>query len=426
MDDRVVITGAGIVSSIGFSPSELWEEMQDGKSGIKNIEGFDAEGFGCKSAAQVKGLNPADLNINPKDARIMDLHSYMLVKCARDAYLHASLDTASVPGEDIGFFAGMGMVDYNIEDLLPAVLKSTDAEGALSYDAFYSEGYNDIYPLWPLSMLNNISFCQAAINLGIRGENTVFSPHADSGVQAIAEGARTLLDMKSKVLLAGGVSEKVSPLSLARAHLCGVLNPSGDRGVEQWSPFSEETSGTFLGEGCAVLALELGSSAAERGVEALASVSGYGFAFEREGNFSGPALRAVSGAMRNALDCAGITPADIDLLIAHGDGTHADMNEIKAIHEIFAGRLDALHVFSSKGAIGLTHAAAPVIDIILGICMLKTGIVPPVVGLMNRNRSIGFNVVSGEPLKKDIKKIMINCRSYEGQAASIIIERLTE
>ncbi len=104
------------------------------------------------------------------------------------------LENASIPREEIGFFAGMGMVDYEVDDLLPAVLKSLNATGDLDYSAFYSKGYTEIYPLWPLSMLNNISFCQVATSLDLQGENTVFSPHADSGAMAVAEGMKALRD----------------------------------------------------------------------------------------------------------------------------------------------------------------------------------------------------------------------------------------
>lgn len=423
MDDLVAITGAGIVCSLGHSASEIWNALLLGKHEIHRIEGFDPDGFDCKVAAQVKGLNPSDLGISPRDSRIMDIHSYMLMKCARDAFLQSGLETSSIPKEDIGFFAGMGMVDYDIEDLLPAVLKSMDPDGNLNYNAFFSKGYNEIYPLWPLSMLNNISFCQVAIGLDIRGENTVFSPNADSGAQAVAEGMKTILDKKSQAVLAGGVSEKVTPLSLARAHLCGILNTADDQNNMLCRPFSAERRGTILGEGCGILALELNSSALKRGVTGMASITGYGSACETEGGFSGPTVRALSRSMRDAIGSAGIKPADIEVVIAHGDGTLiGDKNEIEAIHQVFSGRIDSLHVFSSKGALGLLHAGAPVVDIILGIYMLKTGIIPPTTNSIPQDGSIMFNLVDSEPLKMKIKRIMINCRSYEGQAASLIIE----
>ena len=91
----------------------------------------------------------------------------------------------------MGFFAGMGTVDYHLEDLLPAVAKSLSQSGDLDYDRFFSAGYQEIYPLWPLGMLNNVAFCQAAIHFGLRGENAVFSPHGDAGIKGRRGGGES-------------------------------------------------------------------------------------------------------------------------------------------------------------------------------------------------------------------------------------------
>ena len=195
----------------------------------------------------------------------------------------------------------MGMVDYDVESLLPAVLKSLDSEGSINYDAFYSDGYKEIYPLWPLSMLNNISFCQVAINLDIKGENSVFSPAADSGAQAMIEGFNTVLDKKARVVLAGGVSEKVSPLSLARSHISGAVNIEDDANEAACRPFSSNRKGTILGEGCGIVAMELRSSADDRGVPYSSKITGYGFAFEGNDDASGPSSHAISRSMKTPL-----------------------------------------------------------------------------------------------------------------------------
>lgn len=422
MDDTVVITGTGIICSLGDTAEGIWDALLSGQQGIRPIEGFDTEGFDCKAAAQVRRLNPSDLGISMRDARIMDAHSFMLMKCAREAFHQSGIDAESVPREDIGFFAGMGMVDYDVEDLLPAVLQSLDPEGNLNYNTFYTQGYKEIYPLWPLSMLNNISFCQVAISLNIKGENTVFSPHADSGALAVAEGASALLGRKAKVVLAGGVSEKVTPLSLARAHLCGILAAEDVADKAVCSPFDAKRSGTILGEGCGVVTLELASSAQERGLQPLASIAGYGFACEPADDFAGPTAHAYSVAMKSALDRAGIEPSAIDVVIAHGDGTiSGDQNEIQAINEVFAGCIDKTYVFSSKGALGHLLAGAPVVDIILGISMIRNGMIPMTLTSPRQDNSIRFKFINTDPLRANVKNVLINCQSYEGQAASLVI-----
>jgi len=322
MDDSVVITGAGLICSIGKSAHEAWDGLLSGRHGIRPIEGFEIRGFDCQYAAQVDGIDPSDIGIHPKDARIMDKHSFMLLKCARDAFIASRLDHTPIEKEDIGFFAGLGMVDYKIEDLMPAIVKSMSEQGELDYDAFYSEAYREIYPLWPLSMLNNISFCQVAIHLDIRGENIVFSPHADSGAQALVEGMKTVVGQRSRVVLAGGLSEKVSPISLARGHVFGILNTTEKNGAMLCRPFASERKGTILGEGCGVLALELRSSADKRGIPYSTKITGYGFACDSRQDNEGATSKAI------ACGNATIGPEKLSKLEAKAASVGVEVNDI--------------------------------------------------------------------------------------------------
>ena len=349
----------------------------------------------------------------------MDTHAYLLMRCTHDAFVASGLGQTSIPREEIGFFAALGMVDYEVDDLLPAVVKSLNPSGELDYSSFYSRGYNEIYPLWPLSMLNNISFCQVATSLNLQGENTVFSPHADSGAMAVAEGMKAVLDKRAQVALCSGVGEKVSPFSLARAYLSGTLNATDST----CRPFDRERKGTLLGEGCGTIALELHSSAAKRGAPCLASLSGYGFACEMGDAFLGPTPRAISLAMEEALERARVKPSEVDLVIAHGEGSVAgDGNEIEALHQLFSSSIDRVHVFSSKGAIGHVLAGAPLVDLILGISMVREGLIPRTLGTSTPEPDLRFQLVYEEPGRKRLRRVLINAQSCEGQAASLVLE----
>lgn len=421
-DTQAVITGTGLVCSLGKDTAETWNALLSGKSGIKPVRGFDAADFGSRVAAQVEDLGSENLGIHPRNARIMDVHSLLLLMAGREAFRKAGPDVAGISSEDIGFFAGIGMVDYKIEDLMPAVLKSLAADGGVDYQKFYAGAYQEIYPLWPLSMLNNITFCQVAIDLGIRGENTVFCPHADAGAVAVTEGLRTVLEGRSRLALAGGVSEKVSPLSLARGHLAGVLNTSPGIAASGCQPFGDGDKGTVFGEGAGIVGLELRSSAEDRGAPYSVMLTGYGHACEPLDDGPAPTARAIAWTMTQALDAASLRPDDIDLIIAHGDATvHGDRSEKEAIIKVFSGCAD-LPVFSSKAALGHLLAAAPAVDIILGILIIENGIIPPVLPEDTGQGGLGFNLVTGRPLRKNVRKIMINCQSYEGQCSSVILE----
>lgn len=417
--DRLVITGAGLICSLGNTPLDVWNALTSGESGVKPIGGFDPSGFPCTFAAQGPSFDPSDLGIDARDSRIMDTPAYLLMKCTQDAFVASGLAQTSIPREEIAFFAALGMVDYQIDDLLPAVAKSLNPSGELDYPSFYSRGYNEIHPLWPLSMLNNISFCQVARSLNLQGENTVFSPHADSGAMAVAEGMKSVLDGRAQVALCSGVSEKISLFSLARLHLSGTLNTADST----CRPFDRERHGILLGEGCGTIVLELHSSAEKRGATGLASLTGYGFACERGDVFSGPTPRAIRLAMEEALGRAGAKPSEVDLVIAHAEGSvAADRNEIEALHQLFSSVGDGVHVFSSKGAIGHLLAGAPLADLILGIFMAREGLIPRTLGASTPEMDLRLRLVYKEPVRKRLKRVLINAQSCEGQAASLLLE----
>lgn len=425
-ENPIVITGAGMITALGHTVQETWRNLVAGESGIRPIQSFDARGFPCRAAAQVQQLDGENHSFPARWERIADLHTAMLLKCSQDAYRQSGLDLLFMPRDSIGFFAGMGAVDYKLTDLLPAVMASRGGSEALDMELFFSSGWRDIYPLFTLSMLNNISFCLAAINLDIRGENAVFAPHADAGAQALAEAVHTLVEERAAVALSGGVSEKISAMSLARGHLTEELDATVDSAKRACRPFAPDRAGTVLGEAGAMLCLELRASADARGARYRVAITGYGQAFGVEEFSGGPAAEPIGNAMRGALESAQLRPDDIDLLIAHGDGSmNGDQNEMAAIGNVFGASAAKLLVYSSKAALGHALAAAPVVDVLLGAAMFEHGSIPPTLPLERAVEDLPFRLVKGAPLAAPCKRVMVNCRSCRGQTASIIVEKIS-
>ncbi|NSW85441.1 MAG: hypothetical protein HPY84_03870 [Syntrophobacteraceae bacterium] len=419
MENRVVITGSGLVCSLGSTESEVWSRLVAGEEGTAPVGRSDCDSFHCP-AARTERFSEANPGIQQRLGQIMDTHLALLMKAVGDAVLGSGLNAGDIPADQRGFFAGMGMVDYEVADLLPAVLESLGPAGELDYNRFYSQGYTHIYPLWPLAMLNNIAFCQVGIRYDIRGENCVFSPYADSGLYAIAEGYRTVKEGRAKLALCGGVSDKISASSLARAVLSQLLDSSGDGA--RCRPFSIVRKGSILGEGCGIVAVELLSHAAQRKAVPLAEVLGFGSASDGEGELSHPGSDTISQAMCTALDQSGIKPSDIDLLIAHADGNPAgDEAEMEAIHTVFSGCFDRLMVYSSKGALGHMSAAAPAVDTLIGINCMRNGMVPPTLHADPVDHRVRFDLVAGECRPSRVRRCLINSRSHEGRCASLVI-----
>ncbi len=264
-------------------------------------------------------------------------------------------------------------------------------------------------------MLNNVSFCQVTIMLGIKGDNTVYSPHAEAGAQALREAAMSVAEGRAPVSIGAGVGEQVTAQSMARAAFSGTLSPSG-----RCMPFSLGRDGNVPGEGCAAIVVQAESAAAKTGRAPLAVLSGYGEAFGTSGYYRGPDAGAYARAMRQALREASLEPGDIDVIVANGEGTaKGDRNEAEAIGRVFPrGPL----VYSSKGALGNMLAGGPAVDTALALYMINAGVVPPTLGDAEPDCSLGLNVARGEALRREVRRVMVNSGSYEGQCASLVVE----
>ncbi len=404
LSDQIVITGVGAVCSLGNSIAEITGELMSGKSGVEEITDFGPGEFAFL-AAQVKNPPVIKTDIHPQLARTMGKHLSLLLASMEQALGMAGIGSGMFDARDIGFFAGMGMVDYHVEDLLPAVLKSLDQGGDLDYDRFFPAGYQEIYPLWPLGMLNNVAFCQAAIHFGLRGENCVFSPHGDAGIAAVAEAVKVLEEGKARVALAGGVSEEVSAFSIARARLKGLIRPPGDNSGAE----------IFLGECGAMLVLEPLSGAVERGADILAGIAGFGFSCHKNGRGDFASRQAICSAIQGALSRAALGAGQIDLIM-HGS---LSQSELEAAREIFDMDVESPIMVTTARALGEMLAAGPILNTAIGLSIAEPAALPRDFQYLPRG--------SGPPRGPSrTRRILVNGISYEGRCASMIMEKAGE
>lgn len=416
MNDRIAVTGIGLATSLGLSREETWRNLLAGLGRPAPAAGFDAGGFPCPVAYQLEELTPESLGVPPRDARVMTQASLVLLKTGLEALQQANESRPAPPAEQTAFFGSLGMVDPEPSDLAVAARESS-VGGNFDLDRFLARAYTGIHPLWPLTMLNNVGFCLAAIGLGTTGENAVFSPGADSGVMALAEAAISVGTGRSSRALAGGAGEKVLPWGLVRAHQATGLSPASEDRGPCCQPFAAGRTGTVLGEGGAVLVLEpLNPSTTGK---PLALVRGWGLA---GGNDLAAAHRL---SMNRALAQAGRTPDEIDLLLPHGDGTvDGDGAEMRALRDLLAERPSPLPVWCSKRQLGHLLAGAAATDAALAALMLHTGRIPPGGAGPLAAEADRLVLADGRNGVEPLRVILVNARSWSGTCASVILEKV--
>jgi len=349
MADRVALVACSAVTALAADLAGTMRALIEGRSGLAPIVAFDAGPFGSPVAAQVA---PPEPPAAPEGSTRVDTpHGRLLEICARR--VHDDAGFGEVEREALGFFTALPVVDSEPRALATAIASSRDATGALDLRTFFETGFRSIYPLWPLQTISNIALGQAAADLDVRGDNTVFSSGADAGVRAVAEAAGAIVRAELAAALVVGVGDHVSPGALARAKVRAV-------------------PGEVLGEGAGGLALESEASAARRGRVPVGFVGGFGFAFERSPYGPGPSSDAIVRAALAALAEAGRAAADVALLLV--EGTSAE--EAAARRELFGARGAAVAVVAPAMAIGHLRAGAAVVGAALAAAMLAVRTAP--------------------------------------------------
>jgi 3-oxoacyl-[acyl-carrier-protein] synthase I len=363
------------VSAAGATAAATWDAVRAGRSGIGPIRQWDPAGWPCTVAGEIPGLDPRAL---VKDRRLHKLLSRAdllglkaAVEAVEEAGLAAARERLDEPGraefnERTAVVAASGGASYrNQWDFLPPL-----ESAAGSRRAFGEEVPSAVTPMWLLRNLPNNVLCYAGVTLGFKGPNANFTSHSASGVLALLEASRMLHDGEADRALVVGYDTAVEPQVLLHYARLGLL------AAEAIRAFDAARDGCLLGEGAGALVLETEEAAARRGARALGEVRGGAVASEGEGLLS---IRedgdGVARALRSALEETGLSPRDISLVAAHGNGTErSDLSEGRAILEVFGGEGPAVTAF--KWALGHLFAASGAAESVLALRAMGEGVAP--------------------------------------------------
>ena len=417
---RVVVTGLGLVTSLGCGVEVNWENLLAGKSGIGAIKSFDISDLPAKIAGQVpvgetaEGLFNADDWMTPKDQRRMDDFIIYGLTAAIQAVADSGW-TAETEEDQVrtGVMIGSGIGGLN-EIAKNAVLVESGNTRRVS--PFFI----------PASLINLVSG-HVSIKYGFKGPNHSVVTACSTGAHAIGDAARLIMLDDADVMVAGGAEAAVCRLGMAGFCAARALSTGFNDTPEKASrPWDKDRDGFVMGDGAGALVLEELEHAKARGANIMAEVVGFGLSGDAH-HITAPA-KDGSGAQRcmeSALKRAGVNPEDIDYINAHGTSTPlGDEIELAAVERVFDGHSNGLSMSSTKSAIGHLLGAAGAVESIFSILAMRDGVVPPTLNLDNPSVDSNIDLVPHQAKEHPVKTVLSNSFGFGGTNASLVFKAL--
>ncbi len=412
MNRRVVVTGLGAVTPLGNSVEETWQGICAGRSGIGSITKFDTTDFKTKIAGELKNFDPL-LYLNKKEVRRLDDFIIYAIASAEMAMADAALTIHSNFAERTGVIigsaiGGLVMLEKTKEILLRA-------------------GPNKISPFAVPSILANLASGCVSIRFQAKGPINCSVTACAAGTNAIGDAFRVIAHNYADVMITGGVDAAISPLCIGGFNAMRALSVRNDQPQKASRPFDRDRDGFVVGEGCGILILEELSFALKRGARIYGEVAGYGStsdAFHMA--VPPPGHEGAARCMKAALYDAGMNPADIDYINAHGTATPLnDQYEVEAIKTSFGEHSRKLAVSSTKSMTGHMLGAAGGVEAIIALKALQEGILPPTINLDHPDPACDLDFVPHQSRKKEIQAVMSNTFGFGGVNAVLIFKKLS-
>jgi 3-oxoacyl-[acyl-carrier-protein] synthase II len=418
---RVVVTGLGMVTPLGSGVDHNWSEITAGKSGISKIENFDVSDISCRIAGQVPGADqPGGLNlddwIDPREQRKQD----RFIQLGLAAACQAVEDSGWMPNDRESQNRTGVMIGSGIGGLESIVV--TD-------QLMHEKGPRRISPFFIPSALINLISGHVSIRYGFRGPNHAVVTACSTGAHAIGDAARMVALDDADVMVAGGAEAAVCRIGMAGFAAARALSTSYNDTPEVASrPWDKGRDGFVMGEGAGIVVLEELEHAKARGAKIYAEVKGYGMSGDAH-HITAPADDGDGGfrAMQAAMKRAGLTPADIDYVNAHGTSTPlGDVIEAKAVARLLGDAIGNVSISSTKSATGHLLGAAGAIEAIYSIKAVATGTLPPTLNLNDPEDDVaGFDLVPLKSRQRQVRNAMSNSFGFGGTNASLIVGQVT-
>jgi 3-oxoacyl-[acyl-carrier-protein] synthase-1 len=417
---RIVVTASGAVCAAGMDPQAILAALLEGRSAIGPIRQWDTTGWPARTAGEVADYNPRALVEDRKLHKLIRRTDLFGLYAAGQAIERSGIlerraaleaQAAATYSDRSGVYVGSGGGNYqNQYDYLPLI---EAASGDLK--AFGHALSDTVNPMWLLRTLPNNVLGHIGIRHGLKGPNACITNHSIGGLLAVIEALEALRNGEADRAVAVGHDAPIEPQMVLYYHAVGLI------ASEALRPFDVRHDGSLFGEGAAALMLETEASAQERGAAILGEVLGGAASCEAEGLL---AIRddgdGVARAIRDALADAGLAPADVGMVVAHGNGTpQSDASEAAALRSVFGAAMPPVTAF--KWAFGHLIAAAGILDAALALAALKSGVVPGIASLSEIAPDCAGLKLSASTQAPRSDIALVVCRGFAGTNAAMLL-----
>jgi len=412
-ENRVVITGLGIISPVGNDVATFWQALKNGKSGVGPLTSFDSAAFDSRVAGEVKGFNPAMAGLDFKETRRTAKFVQYALAAAKQALVSSGLDLYKGNKERFGVLIGSGIGSlYTIEE---------------EHKIFLTKGPSRLSPfLIPMLIVNEASGL-VGIKFGFKGPNSCVATACASGSHAIGEAFRIIERGDADVMISGGTESCIVATSVGGFCALKALSKKNDEPQKASRPFDKERDGFVMAEGCGLVVLENLEHAKKRNAHIIAEIVGFGMTCDAYHiTAPDPEGEGAGRAMKLALSDAKLNPENVDYINAHGTSTKLnDKIETLSMKMAFGAHAKKVFVSSTKSMTGHSLGAAGGIEFVACCMTIKDGVVHPTINYEHPDPDCDLDYVPNVSRKADIKVCMSNSLGFGGHNASLILKKFT-
>jgi len=403
---RVVVTGIGMINSLGLDKESSFKAIVDGKCGIKVIESFDIEKHSAKIAGEITNFDPTTV-MDPKEVKKADRFIQLGMKASAEAMADANLPE-DVDKNSFGVVSASGIGG------LPNIEKNSIV--------CETRGPRRISPFFIPSALVNMLGGFVSIDHSLRGPNLSSVTACAAGTHAIGEAAKCIMVGTAKKMLVVGAESAICGAGVGGFAAMKALSTRNDDPQTASRPFDKDRDGFVMGEGAGALVLEDYEDAMSRGAKIYGEIIGFGESGDAN-HITTPTMDGPLRAMQMAYEMAG--KPDIDYINAHGTSTPVnDKNETAALKELFGGKDNCPPVSSTKGQVGHCLGAAGAIEAVISLMAMRDGVIPPTINYTTPDENCDLDYVPNEARKAELNVVMSNSFGFGGTNGVVIFKKI--